>query len=256
MKFSVVIPLYNSEKWIKTCIDSVLNQSYQNFEIIVVDDISNDKSYEVAESIRKNNPDKIKLFQNATKRLNGGTRNAGIAKATGDYIINIDSDDYLKDENVLKRLNEHIIANDYPDVVFTGYEMITESGTSSKILDIKTEMELIYNPFGAAWLKVVKKELYLKYPFPEGTLFEDRFQNYSMLRGNYRYTCLNETTHCWNRLNENATTFNLKWCWYRFEYCGELFRLIQETPDGQLKKALIDEFKLYYNAINEMVNEL
>lgn len=258
MKFSIVVPLYNSEMWIRTCVESVLNQSYKNFELIIVDDMSSDSSYEIVRNIKANSKyqDKIRIFQNTTKRLNGGTRNVGISQATGEYIINIDSDDYLKDENVLKRINEHIKENNYPDVVFTGYEMITESGISSKILDIKDNIDLIYNQFGAAWLKVVKTELYKKYPFPEGTIFEDRIQNYSMIRGIKKFTCLKETTHCWNRLNENATTFNPKWCWYRFEYCGELYRLIHEVPEGQLKSALIEELNLYMSSIKEMVNEL
>ena len=84
MKFSVVIPNYNSEKWIEKCINSVLNQTFKDYEIIVVDDMSTDSSEAIAYDLLR---DKGTVIFNKTKRLNGGTRNVGIAEAQGDYIL-------------------------------------------------------------------------------------------------------------------------------------------------------------------------
>ncbi|MDD3187023.1 MAG: glycosyltransferase family A protein [Bacilli bacterium] len=106
MKFSVIIPAYNSDLYIKKCIDSVLNQTYSNFEIIVIDDGSKDNTY----SILKNYKDgRLKVFHFDIKDSVGPSfaRNYGISKATGDYIVFVDSDDYIE-PNLLEVLNNNI----------------------------------------------------------------------------------------------------------------------------------------------------
>ena len=93
-KYSIIIPVYNSEKYLKKCIDSVLNQSYDDYEIIAINDKSNDNS----EKILKEYGNKINLHN--VKEKNGvgpsHARNIGIKMAKGDYILFLDSDDYYK----------------------------------------------------------------------------------------------------------------------------------------------------------------
>ena len=89
---SVVIPLYNKEKWIERTLSSVLNQSFTDWEVIIVDDGSTDRSVEVVEEFIQKNPGKWVLIKNH----NAGqcrTRNAGIAKANGEYVAFLDADD-------------------------------------------------------------------------------------------------------------------------------------------------------------------
>lgn len=251
MKFSIVIPSYNAERWIKKCLNSVLNQTYKNYEIILVDDLSSDNTIEIAKKILKK-PHKI--IELKSKRLNGGTRNEGINNATGDYIINIDGDDYLHDNKVLEDIKNFIELTEYPDVIYTGFEMINKDSSDEVHLCIYNDEELINNHFAAAWLKVVKKELYVKYPFPEGTLFEDRIQNYEMIcLGNPTYKQFERITHCWNRLNESAVTFNPIWETYRFNYLGNLYRLIPKVKNKLFKDALLKELQMYSNSVNEMI---
>ena len=254
IKFSICIANYNSSKYIEKLLHSIYTQTYKKYEVIIVDDISTDNSVKIIKKLLR---DKDKLVVNTTKRLNGGTRNECIKYATGDYIIMIDSDDWLIDNNVLSDLVKHIEDNDYPDIVYTGYKMILEDKIQTNILNITDLDSQFHNGFAASWLKVVKRDLYIKYPFPEGTLFEDRIQQHEMvLNGKPSCSSLGRATHCWNRLNENATTFNPKWSWYRFEYCGELFRLINNLEDSPYRNELINELKYYLNSLVEMVNEL
>ncbi len=92
-KISVIIPVFNVENYIRQCINSVLNQSYKNIEIILVDDGSNDNSPGICDEYSVNFPDIIKVIH----KSNGGlsdARNAGIACATGDYVAFLDGDDY------------------------------------------------------------------------------------------------------------------------------------------------------------------
>lgn len=252
IKFSIVIPSYNSEKWIENCLLSVLKQSYNNYEIILVDDVSTDATVSIAEQLLFP-PHKIIKLKN--KRLQGGTRNEGINNAIGDYIINIDADDALNDEDVLKDIADFIEDNNNPDVIYTGFNMVTYKCVYPCILKCNNDINLIKNPYAAAWLKVVKKELYLKYPFPEGTMYEDRIQNYEMIcLGKPVYKQFERITHIWNRTNENATTFNPLWETYRFNYLGSLYRLIPKVENKMYKKALIDELKNYQYSINELLD--
>lgn len=251
MKFSIIIPSYNAERWIVKCLESVLNQTYKNFEIILVDDMSSDNTVALAKKILKK-PHKI--IQLKSKRLNGGTRNEGINNASGDYIINIDSDDWLYCDEVLEELKDFIEENNNPDVVYTNFAMINNDSLEKVYLSVYDDTDLIKNPFAASWLKVVKKELYVKYPFPEGTLFEDRIQNYEMIcLGKPTYKQFNKITHCWNRLNEKATTFNPIWQTYRFNYIGSLIRLIPKVKNEYFKKELQEELKVYFESSSDIV---
>ena len=90
--FSVIIPVYNTEKYLGKCLDSLLNQSYSNFEALIVNDGSTDASEEVIKQYL--NDSRITLISQENKGL-GGARNTGILAAKGEYLVFLDSDDYL-----------------------------------------------------------------------------------------------------------------------------------------------------------------
>lgn len=93
-KVSIVVPVYNAEKYLAECIESLINQTYRNIEIILVNDGSTDRSYEICEQYAKNDL-RIQVFT----QKNGGiskARNKGIAEAKGSYILFVDSDDYCE----------------------------------------------------------------------------------------------------------------------------------------------------------------
>lgn len=106
---SVIIPIYNSEKTINKCLDSILKQSYQDFELVLVNDGSSDHSEDICMEYVQNYPEKIRYFSKA----NGGVssaRNIGLDNAHGEYICFVDSDDYIETnylEILLKSLKEY-----------------------------------------------------------------------------------------------------------------------------------------------------
>ncbi len=106
-KISVIIPVYNTQKYIEKCLDSVKKQTYRDIEVIIVNDGSTDKSEEIINSWSEENKDiKINYF----KKENGGlssARNYGVKKANGDYLMFLDSDDYI-DENLFSSMKEYI----------------------------------------------------------------------------------------------------------------------------------------------------
>lgn len=94
-KISIIIPVYNAEKTIPKCLDSILKQSYTDYEIILVNDGSSDKSEEIILEYEKRNP-KIKYISKKNSGV-ADSRNIGVQNAIGDYIVFVDSDDYVKD---------------------------------------------------------------------------------------------------------------------------------------------------------------
>ncbi|PSU30574.1 glycosyltransferase family 2 protein, partial [Photobacterium phosphoreum] len=115
--FSVVIPTYNSEKTIIKCVQSVINQSYNKYEIIIVDDTSTDSTIKLVSDFFERK--QFKSYSIITKKENSGpgeSRNIGIERAKGEYISFLDSDDYFS-KNKLQRLNAFIDDNDQPNLI-------------------------------------------------------------------------------------------------------------------------------------------
>ena len=119
MKFSVIVPVYNVENFLPECVESILNQTYSDFELILVDDGATDNCPQICDQYAERD-NRVKVIH----KKNGGlsdARNTGITVATGDYILFIDSDDYWNSPLVLKKINE-IIENDRVDIVQFGQQ--------------------------------------------------------------------------------------------------------------------------------------
>lgn len=129
-KVSVILPVYNAEKYIKKCIESILNQSYKNIEIIVVNDGSVDNSKNIIDEYSKIDK-RIKKFHidNSGPSF---ARNLGISSAEGEFIQFVDADDYI-DKNMIKELINKM--NDESDLVICGYRSLVSTGLELKTLN-------------------------------------------------------------------------------------------------------------------------
>lgn len=145
MKISAVITAYNLEKEIRRCVDSVLNQSYDDYEIIVVNDGSTDGTEAILREIAEGNP-KIKIIS----KENGGqstARNAGFKQCTGDYIFSIDGDDEI-DKDSFRLFADYIegFGGVYPDIVLT--DLIIDSfGKQRNITKNSLKPNIIYSVY-------------------------------------------------------------------------------------------------------------
>ncbi|MCI8290692.1 MAG: glycosyltransferase [Clostridia bacterium] len=120
MRFSVIVPVYNVEKYLAKCLESIINQTNQDFELIVVNDGTKDNSQSIIDEYVGKYPSKIKSFI----KENGGlsdARNFGVERANGEYIVFVDSDDFIN-ERLLEKLDEEIKKYDYLDVI--GYNFV------------------------------------------------------------------------------------------------------------------------------------
>lgn len=164
---SIIIPVYNCEKYIGRCIESVIRQTYTNLEIILVDDGSNDKSLSICEEYAEKDS-RIKVIH----KSNGGVssaRNCGIKACTGDYIGFIDSDDYI-DETMYEELLNALLRNNTQISMCRYYNVSGEQKTISKLIadteTISNEHFLLdifnYNCMGVLWNKLFKRQLFFK----------------------------------------------------------------------------------------------
>ena len=105
--FSIIIPVYNSQKYLTTCLKSILKQDFNNYQIIIINDSSNDRSKKICNDFKKISP-KIKIIENKKNLGVSVSRNKGIKISRGKYIIFLDSDDILIPGS-LKKLYKHIL---------------------------------------------------------------------------------------------------------------------------------------------------
>lgn len=157
---SVIVPIYNSEKYLDNTIKSIINQTYKNLEIILVDDGSTDKSYEICKKYQKKD-NRIKLFHQKNKGVSFA-RNIGIENSNGEFLTFMDSDDLIDKKMYEKLFNAFDNNLDY---VFCDYKIKKNMlNNSNKILDM-TIYDKIYKSFpydgGANWClyrtKIIKK---------------------------------------------------------------------------------------------------
>ncbi|MDD4734002.1 MAG: glycosyltransferase family A protein [Bacilli bacterium] len=161
MTFSIIIPNYNCGKYIKECIDSIFNQTFKDYEVIVIDDGSTDNSIEVIKNYN------VKILHTKRKYA-GGARNKGIEEATGEYIIFLDSDDWLYDNQVLERLNNKITDE---ELIFLGFynEKYQRALYSKK----NTKEERIEKDKWIGCPSKCWKREFIKWKFPEKMFLED-----------------------------------------------------------------------------------
>lgn len=230
-KIGIIIPNYNYEHTIEKCLDSIFNQTYTNYEVIFVDDMSTDNSIDVAQTtylkycskkLKGQEPEwtelpkNFKLVRLKQKRLNGGARNEGYLHLSDDvdYVYYVDSDDWLNNENVLQRINDKLQSK--PDVLFVGIDAY-KNGEQKKsfIPNYKSKYEAIKGWSGSCG-KVIKKDLAMRQEclYSEGTLKEDKNQHCRICIYMNSFELLKEPVYVWNQDNiKSVTTIREKVVW-------------------------------------------
>lgn len=143
-KISVIVPVYNTEKYLVKCIDSIINQTFRDIEIICVDDCSTDNSLNILKKYEAEDS-RVKVIHLNKNKSQGGARNAGLNIAQGKYIAFIDSDDYIE-ENYLEKMYDK--AEKFCcDLIVTNVVNIVEEQENSKQLELKKTLDLGYEKY-------------------------------------------------------------------------------------------------------------
>lgn len=280
MKISVIVPIYQVELYLRRCIESILNQTYADLELILVDDGSPDQCPQICDEYAKKD-DRIKVIH----KTNGGlsdARNAGLRIATGEWLAFVDSDDWIEPEMFEYLLNN---AQKYDAQISVGGvtdEIITENGTEIikamfsdeeeiKCLSPVEAMRKHLNESWAAWDKIYRKDIFENIIYPVGEINEDEAIMLHILDRCQRIVYTNQVFYHYVHRASSITTSafsekklvwckhckqNLEWvCEYHPELRQEALRRLLESLLWALREmALSDEnFK---NAIYYVKNEI
>lgn len=208
---SVIIPIYNVEKYLLRCINSILKQTYTNLEIILVDDGSPDNCGNICDNLKKRDKRIVVIH-----KKNGGlssARNAGLNIANGEYVVFIDSDDWIENDYI-KKLYEDICLKD-ADIAVPSFCITFDDG--KRKVDSKIKKRSVYSSEQALEIflfngyltpcvasKMWRKSLWDNIRCPEGKLFEDQYTTYKLL------------------MNANKIIYEPKARYYYFKHQGSI----------------------------------
>ena len=203
---SVIVPIYKVEDYLRKCVDSILNQTYKNLEIVLVDDGSPDHCGEICDEYAQMDS-RITVIH----KQNGGlsdARNAGIDVAHGEYIMFVDSDDYIAN-NMLEKLFFAIQTQD-ADMSLCNFLKVDDNGNTLNkkkstvsiknvvLTGLEAVQRLILNDgyhYTIAWCKLYKAELFQEVRFPKGKYNEDEFVSHVLYAKCSRVACVEEALY-------------------------------------------------------------
>lgn len=254
---SVIIPVYNAENYLKKCIESIRVQTYENIEIILIDDGSIDKSPQICDNYAT-----IDKRIRVVHKKNGGVssaRNKGLEIANGEFIMFVDSDDWIKPDLCESLLNQA----DQVDFIVGGYTMIGKSGNQENLFieeifnypeQLGEKFDLLYskNFFNAPFSKVYKRNIIANQRFDTSVaLGEDFLFNLEYVLKCKKIKASNTAGYNYNCLNEGAATKKLRENdvdqIIRLYQCGKNF-LNEYCPKAHESKELKERFCI--NGVN------
>ncbi len=258
-KVSVIVPIYNVEKYLPMCIESLVNQTLQDMEIILVNDCSPDNSLAIINDYKKKYPEKIVVINSDINRCQGGARNLGIQKAQGEYIGFVDGDDFVN-INMFEKMYEAAVSSNAERVCVQGERVFDVGGgmeysgvpyvewrkelffLNGRILEDTDREKLMVYPIGGVGMSLFKKELVLNsnVRFPEHRRYEDNYWGTLLCAYVKKIYFIQERLYYY-RLNLNSTT-NANNQLYHFDRLS-----IEEDLQEEFKNRGYD--KLYKNAL-------
>ena len=230
-KLSVIVPVYNTEKYIERCIKSIFDQSFKDYQLIIINDGSTDNCDKIIRNLIKNR-DNI-IYKKIKNSGVAAARNIGLSYASGEYITFVDSDDFVE-VDIYKKLYNHAIAND-SDIVGCAYKKIyknSEKEIHPKNLSyfgksLRESKEIICNSNPYTPLKIFKRSLIVNNEIlfdVDLRIFEDLLFCYKLFLLSNKISFVDECLYNYNCLNESSLTS--KFTKKKFDIFPALNRLI------------------------------
>ena len=242
---SIIVPVYNVEKYLKRCVDSILEQTYKDFELILVDDGSTDDSGTICDEQQKRD-NRVRVIH----QKNGGlsaARNSGLAEAKGDYITFIDSDDFI-DKTFLEVLYQNALQY-VADVSVCGYQLVWEdTKRNKKSKNNNSEKVKLYTGKEAvseivlksrtcmitAWGKLYHHSLREHLKYPEGKLHEDEFVTYKVFYASKKVVETEMEGYCYFQRGTSIMSGYSKRRLDKIEALKEAINFFRERQDDEL----------------------
>jgi len=265
---SVIVPVYNVEKYLEKCIDSILSQTFKNFEVILVDDGSMDRCGIICDNYEKLD-NRVKVIH----KTNGGlssARNSGLEIASGEYVVFIDSDDWI-DKNMYQELYNEAKKNN-ADIVQCKFMKAYDENVSIchdkyKNIAVIGNLDALNNLYNdkctetvVTWNKLYRRHLFNDITFPNGKLHEDEFTTYKLLYKSNKVVLVDQEFYYYRQTPNSImnSAFNIR----RFDSLEalnqklEFFKQINnEVLYKKTVKAYEDVLKEYYFKCENIKNE-
>lgn len=238
-KVSIIVPIYNVEMYIEKCLETLVNQTLKDIEIILVNDGSKDGSAEIAKKYLEKYPEKIVYLE----KENGGlsdSRNYGLPHAKGEYIAFLDSDDYVE-KNMYEEMYK-LAKKENSDMVQCNFYWEYPDKNKKEIAEVKEytgKKEMLERTRVEAWNKLIKREILVKNPeirFPKGLRYEDVEFTYKLVPYVEKVSILNKPfIHYIQRKNSISNTQN--------ERTKEIFDVLDNVIKYYKEKNLYEEYE-------------
>lgn len=235
-KVSIIVPVYNVEKYIEKCLNSLVKQTMEDIEIIIVNDGSKDKSINVINKFIKQYPEKIKYLE----KKNGGlsdARNYGLPYAKGEYIAFLDSDDYVE-EDMYEKMYE-LAKKENSDMVECNFIWEYPNKQKEDVGQIYTnKKQMLEMVRVVAWNKLIRTNIVIenKITFPKGYRYEDVEFTYKLVPYLNKVSFLKKT--CVHYVQRENSISNLQ-----NERTKEIFYVLDHVLDFYKKNNIYDEYK-------------
>lgn len=205
--FSIIVPVYNVEKYLDKCLASILRQTFKNFECIIIDDGSPDNSSAIIDKYVKQDQ-RFKVLHQKNMGVSAA-RNAGLDIAKGEYVVFVDSDDYIADDYLEKFALK--IADTDADIVICGLIEVYKDYERSKVFAAESTEVIKQNILADIWPsypwnKCYKKYLFENIRFPVGKIFEDLLTIPELCLSAEKIVCIPDKLYYYNRQNVNSIT--------------------------------------------------
>lgn len=232
-RFSVIVSAYNIEAYIERAINSILNQTFTNYELIIINDASKDATLEKINTFKD---PRIMVINNEKNLGLGAVRNIGIAKATGEYIVHLDGDDALYEDTTLERIN-NLIGKDKPDIVYLGFKdvggfnKIHLSTAENSTKEARLMCDTNFSVPSKCWRRDFLLENNIK--FKENIYYEDMVYSITatILAKSYKYGEFPTFKYYRNRKGSIMSTPSIRRCSDMYRMLAYLIDLYDITPE-------------------------
>ena len=248
-KVSIIVPVYNEEEYVSTCLLSLINQTLDDIEIILIDDNSTDNSLNILLDYTRKYPN-INVYHNEKNIGQGASRNRGLSLATGEYIGFVDSDDYVSC-TMYEEMYKAALNNNSQELVTTEIMFVKDDGYANKDLEfLARSKEKIINPMldknavifesPAVCNKIFRKDTLKDFYFIENSLFEDIPFSYTKYMEASKVVSVPNINYFYRRdINRGVSSVNYK----ENNHITDIFKVLDRLESGMKESSRYEVFK-------------
>ena len=258
-KVSIIVPVYNVEKYLEQCLSSIVNQTYNNIEIIIVNDGSCDNSYKIIDKY-KDRYNFIKVIKQGNMGISEA-RNIGLKNAIGEFVLFVDSDDYLEQECIEDAVNK--INKDNSDMVIFNFTRVYDADINGKneSVNLNLDEEKVYSgeaiaimvlknlTQGYVWNKLFKRKNLMSnnFEFEKGRTIEDIYPVFKQLINSEKISYISKFNYKYRQRKDSAIhTFNKK---AKDDYVYAIDMVSKYAYENNIRQSIIEEYKLVKSCI-------